>query len=41
MAATGAAVLVISLPDLSRELVTGYDKNARYFERLMVELSGR
>jgi flagellar biosynthetic protein FliR len=39
--ATGAAVLVISLPDLSRELVTGYDKNARYFERLMVELSGR
>jgi flagellar biosynthetic protein FliR len=39
--ATGAAVLVISLPDLSRELVTGYDRNARYFERLMVELSGR
>jgi flagellar biosynthetic protein FliR len=39
--ATGAAVLVLSLPDLSRELAIGYDKNARYFERLMVELSGR
>jgi len=39
--ATGAAVLVISLPDLSRELAIGFDRNARYFERLMVELSGR
>jgi flagellar biosynthetic protein FliR len=39
--ATGAAVLVISLPDLSRELVIGFDRNARYFERLMIELSGR
>ncbi len=39
--ATGAAVLVLSLPDLSRELATGFDRNARYFERLMVELSGR
>ncbi len=38
---TGAAVLVLSLPDLSRELVIGFDRNARYFERLMVELSGR
>lgn len=38
--ATGAAVLVISLPDLSRELAIGFDKNARYFERLMVELGG-
>jgi flagellar biosynthetic protein FliR len=39
--ATGAAVLVISLPDLSRELSIGFDRDARYFERLMVELSGR
>jgi flagellar biosynthetic protein FliR len=39
--ATGAAVLMISLPDLSRELVIGYDKNARFLERLLVELSGR
>jgi flagellar biosynthetic protein FliR len=36
--ATGAAVLVISMPDLSRELAIGFDKNARYFERLMIEL---
>jgi flagellar biosynthetic protein FliR len=39
--ATGAAVLVISLPDLSRELVIGFDRNSRYFERLVLELSGR
>jgi flagellar biosynthesis protein FliR len=39
--ATGAAVLILSLPDLSHELAIGYDRNARYFERLMVELSGR
>lgn len=39
--ATGAAVLVLSLPDLSHELAIGFDRNARYFERLMVELSGR
>jgi flagellar biosynthetic protein FliR len=38
--ATGAAVLVISLPDLSRELAIGFDRNARYFERLMVDLAG-
>jgi flagellar biosynthetic protein FliR len=38
--ATGAAVLVISLPDLSRELAIGFDRNAHYFERLMVELGG-
>jgi flagellar biosynthetic protein FliR len=38
--ATGAAVLVISLPDLSRELVIGFDRNARFFERLMVDLAG-
>jgi flagellar biosynthetic protein FliR len=36
--ATGAAVLVISMPDLSRELVIGFERNARYFERLMIEL---
>jgi flagellar biosynthesis protein FliR len=39
--ATGAAVLLISLPDLSREIVAGFDRNAWYFERLLVELSGR
>lgn len=39
--ATGAAVLVMSLPDMSRELAIGYDKNAHYFERLLVELAGR
>lgn len=39
--ATGAAVLVISLPDMSRELAIGYDKNARFLERLLVELGGR
>lgn len=39
--ATGAAVLMISLPDLSRELAIGYDKNARYFERLLVDIAGR
>jgi flagellar biosynthesis protein FliR len=39
--ATGAVVLVISLPDLSRELVIGFDKDTRYFERLILELSGR
>jgi flagellar biosynthetic protein FliR len=39
--ATGAAVLVISLPDLSRELSTVFDRDARYFERLLFELSGR
>jgi flagellar biosynthetic protein FliR len=38
--ATGAAVLLISLPDLSREIVAGFDRNAWYFERLLVELSG-
>lgn len=38
--ATGAAVLVISLPDMSRELAISYDKNARFFERLLVELAG-
>lgn len=38
--ATGAAVLVISLPDLSRELAIGFDKNARFLERLLVELAG-
>lgn len=37
--ATGAAVLVIFLPDLSRELAIGFDKNARYFERLMFDLA--
>lgn len=39
--ATGAAVLVISLPEFGRELAIGYDKNARFLERLMVELIGR
>jgi len=39
--ATGAAVLVISLPDLSHELAIGFDRNARYFERLMFELGAR
>src|SRR5688572_27600066 len=39
--ATGAAVLVISLPDMSRELAIGFDKNARFFERLLVGLAGR
>jgi flagellar biosynthetic protein FliR len=39
--ATGAAVLVISLPDLGRELATGFDRDARYFERLLFDLSGR
>lgn len=39
--ATGAAVLVISLPDLSRELAIGYDKNARFLERLLVEIAAR
>lgn len=39
--ATGAAVLVISLPDLSHELAIGFDRNARYFERLIFELGGR
>jgi flagellar biosynthetic protein FliR len=39
--ATGAAVLVISLPDMSRELAIGYDKNAHFFERLLVEIAGR
>lgn len=39
--ATGAAVLVISLPDMSRELAIGFDKNARFLERLLVELAGR
>ena len=38
--ATGAAVLVIFLPDLSRELAIDFDKNARYFERLMFDLAG-
>ena len=37
--ATGAAVLVISMPDLSHELVIGFDRNARYFEWLLLELS--
>lgn len=36
--ATGAAVLVISIPDFSHELAIGFDRNARYFERLMIEL---
>jgi len=39
--ATGAAVLVISLPDMSRELAIGYDKNARFLERLLVEIAER
>ncbi|HTV25335.1 MAG TPA: flagellar biosynthetic protein FliR [Polyangiaceae bacterium] len=39
--ATGAAVLVISLPDLSHELAIGFDRNARYFEWLILEMSGR
>jgi flagellar biosynthetic protein FliR len=39
--ATGAAVLVMSLPDMSRELAIGFDKNARFLERLLVELGGR
>jgi flagellar biosynthetic protein FliR len=37
---TGAAVLLITLPDLSREIVAGYDRNVWYLERLLVELSG-
>jgi flagellar biosynthesis protein FliR len=39
--ATGAAVLLISLPELSREIVLGFDRNAIYFERLIAELSPR
>jgi flagellar biosynthetic protein FliR len=39
--ATGGVVLLISLPDLSREIVLGFDRNARYFERLLAELSAR
>jgi flagellar biosynthetic protein FliR len=39
--ATGAAVLLISLPDLSHELALGFDRNAIYFERLLAELSPR
>ena len=39
--ATGAVVLLISMPDLSRELATGFDRNTRYFEWLIVELSSR
>jgi flagellar biosynthesis protein FliR len=39
--ATGAAVLVISMPDLSRELAIGFDRNTHYFERLIYELGGR
>lgn len=38
--ATGAAVLVISMPDLGRELAIGFDRNALYFERLIYELGG-
>jgi flagellar biosynthesis protein FliR len=36
---TGAVVLMLSLPDLSRELALGFDRNARYFERLLAELA--
>jgi flagellar biosynthesis protein FliR len=36
--ATGAVVLMISLPGLSHEIVLGFDRNARYFERLIAEL---
>ncbi len=39
--ATGAAVLLISLPDLSHELALGFDRNAHYFERLLLELGAR
>lgn len=39
--ATGAVVLLISLPELSHEIVRGFDRNARYFERLLAELSPR
>lgn len=39
--ATGAAVIVVSLPDFSHELVLGFDRNTRYFEWLIHDLSGR
>ena len=38
--ATGAALLVISSLGLSHELAIGCDENARFRERLLVELSG-
>lgn len=38
--ATGAVVLILSLPDMSRELAVGFGHNSRFFERLLVELSG-
>lgn len=36
--ATGAVVLVVSLPDLSREIISGFERNTLYFERLITEL---
>ena len=35
---TGAVVLLLSLPELSREIALGFDRNAIYFERLLAEL---
>jgi flagellar biosynthesis protein FliR len=36
---TGAVVLMLSLPDLSRELALGFDRNARFLERLLAEIA--
>lgn len=36
---TGAAVLMLSLPDLAREIALGFDDSAVYFERLLAEIA--
>jgi flagellar biosynthesis protein FliR len=37
--AVGAAGLLLSLPEVAREITREFGRSARYFERLLTELS--